>query len=113
MLDILMASPIDSPPGLQGASRITGGFIRGRAHGNVYNLADPIDFDQRLGRVMGKVHVYTSHGNPNNSDPYMSLKHEVTTSLAPVLKKLGNQYSPVKSKHIIIWIFFFLKKKIL
>ena len=80
---------------------MTGGFLRGQAHGNVYNFGDQMDVNQQLGCVMGKVHVYTTHGNPDNLSPYMSLKHEVTTCLAPVLKKLGKQYSPVKSKYII------------
>ena len=94
-----MDSPPDSPSHLQGASRTTGGILHGRALGNVYNLADNTDFDQQPGRIMGKVHIYTNHGNPDDSHPHMSLKHEVTGTLAPVLEKLGTQYSPVKSMY--------------
>jgi hypothetical protein len=94
-----MASPPDSPSYLQGASHTTGGILRGRALGNVYNLADEISFDQQPGPVMGKVHIYTSLENPGDSNPHMSLKHEVTGTLAPVLEKLGTQYSPVKSMY--------------
>jgi hypothetical protein len=91
--DVLMASP----PRLQGASRTTGGILRGRALGNVYNFADHTDVVAQQGKVIGKVHVYTTHGNPDESKPYMMLKHEVTHRLTPILKKLGNQYSPIKS----------------
>ena len=107
-----MKSPPDSPSRLQGASRTTGGFVRGRAHGNVYNFGDSMNVNQQLGRVKGKVHVYTEHGNPDNVDPFMSLRHEVTPSLGTVLKKLGKQYSPVKSQYIItifIYLFKYLK----
>jgi hypothetical protein len=92
-----MAGSPDSPIHLQGASRMTGGIFRGRALGNNYNMADSMDFDHRRSKVVGKVHVYNTHGNPDDLEPYLSLKHEVTQTLAPVLKKLGNQYSPVKS----------------
>jgi hypothetical protein len=50
--------------------------------------------------------VFQSHGNPDASEPYMTLSHHVTPTLGPVLKKLGNQYSPVSSKSLIkinIW----------
>ena len=101
-----MTSPPASPLRLQGASHTTGGFLRSQALGNVYNLADEMEIDGKLEGSQicqaGKVHVYTSHCHPSNSKPYLSLKHPVTKSLAPVLEKLGIQYSPVKSKCIII-----------
>ena len=90
-------SPPQSPPGRHGASRTTGGILRGNALGNVYNFGDRMDVDNPQGKVFGKVHVYTTHGDPTNSKPYMVLKHEVTNRLTPILKKLGNSYSPVKS----------------
>lgn len=105
-LDTLMASPPHSPPRLQGASRMTGGILRGRALGNVYNFGDRMDVDSQHGKIMGKVHIYTTHGNPDDSNPYMMLKHEVTNRLGPILKKLGNSYSPVKSAFIYVFIFF-------
>ena len=89
---------MDSPPDnlflLQGASRTTGGIICGRAHGNVYNFADGVDFEQQPGLVMGRVHVYTGH---KDSHPEMTMKHKVTRTLAPVLQNLAMKYSPVKS----------------
>ena len=47
-----------------------------------------------------KFFVFRSHGNPNSSDPYMTFNHPVTPTLAPVLKKLAKQYSPVSSKSL-------------
>jgi hypothetical protein len=47
-----------------------------------------MDVDTQQGKIMGRVHVYTTHGNPDDSNPYMMLKHEVTNHLGPILKKL-------------------------
>lgn len=96
-----MASPPHSPPRLHGASRTTGGILRGRALGNVFNFGDGMNVDHQNSKVVGTVHIYTTHGNPKELKPYMTLKHEVTNHIAPILKKLGNSYSPVKS-----WFFF-------
>ncbi len=65
-----------------------------------------MDVNSQQGKMMGKVHIYTTHGNPDDSNPYMMLKHEVTNHLGPILKKLGNSYSPVKSVFIRSFIFF-------
>ena len=92
-----MTSPPHSPPHLHGASRTTGGILRGRAIGNVFNFGDHMDVDHQNTKVVGTVHIYTMHGNPEELKPYMMLKHEVTNCIAPILKKLGNSYSPVKS----------------
>lgn len=101
-----MTSPLQSPPQLQGASCTMGGILRNWAVGNVYNLADEMEIDGGFEDSqicpVGKVHVYTTHCNLSDSKPYLLLKHPVTKSLTPVLKKLGIQYSPVKSKCYII-----------
>ena len=92
-----MASPPCSPPCLHGASRTTGGILRGRALGNIFNFGDGMNVDDQNSKVVGTIHIYTTHGNPEESKPYMTLKHEVINHIAPILKKLGNSYSPVKS----------------
>jgi hypothetical protein len=56
-----------------------------------------MDINTKPGKVVDKVHVYTTHGNPEDLKPYMALKHEVTNHLAPILRKLVNSYLPVKS----------------
>jgi len=99
-----MASPPTSPSrvDLQGASRMTGGILRGRAQGNVYNIADAMPDDAIFtGPVKGNVHIYNVHGNPDSMEPYMLVKHDVTPNIGPVLKKLAAQYSPVRSKLLI------------
>ena len=84
---------------LQGASSVTGGVLRGRAQGNVYNMADKIKADDFVTKdVTGKVHIFRLHGNPENMEPYMTVKTKVTNTLGPILKKLGAQYSPIRSK---------------
>ena len=87
-----------SPEPLQGASRTEGGIFRGRATGNVVNMADldeqpaePHPRD-RTGRVL----FFTSR-DPD-ARPHLSMRHLVTPSLHSILSDLGNQYSPVRSK---------------
>jgi len=92
-----MASPPCSPPCLHGASHTTGGILCGQVLGNIFNFGDGMNVDDQNSKVVGTIHIYTTHGNPKESKPYMILKHEVTNHIAPILKKLGNSYSPVKS----------------
>jgi hypothetical protein len=100
-IDVQMRSLPSSPSqGLQGASRIIGGTIRGRAHGNVFNFADGPDIfcnevDVRWN--VGKVLLYTSMGDPETMKPAMSLKHEVSATLGPVLAKLAKRYMRINS----------------
>ena len=46
-------------PELQGASQIIGGHIRGRAHGNVYNVGDGYESTPNIVKKSGKVHIFT------------------------------------------------------
>jgi hypothetical protein len=97
-IDIKMASPPCSPSHmLQGASRITGGILRGRALGNIFNFADTTPTEDQDGPMMGKVLIYKDHGVPSQTTPFMSLKHEVTRHLAPILHKLTTRY-PILSR---------------
>ena len=99
-LDIHMLSPPLSPTmDLQGASRITGGILRGRALGNVYNNADAdLISGSGLERRMGRVQFYTSPADPTTTNPDFELDHEVTPRLTKVLRALVRKYSPVRSK---------------
>ena len=105
-IDFQMRSPPSSPSeGLQGALRITGGTIRGRARGNVFNFADGPDMfcDEVGGRPkVGKVLLYTSMGDPETTKPAMSLKHEVSPTLAPVLAKLAKRYTRINSMFFLL-----------
>src|ERR1700679_1237244 len=97
--DVPMISPPVSPPRdvLQGASRTTGGVLRGRAYGNVFNHAD-VEDERHVGPRKGKVLVYQSHKDPMIHKADMSITLEVTSQLKPVLKSLARKYSPVRSK---------------
>ena len=99
VLDVHMVSPPVSPPriALQGASRMTGGVLRGRAYGNIFNHADGED-EIRLEPRKGKVLVYHLPRDPTIHKPDMSITSEVTSQLKPVLTTLARKYSPVRSK---------------
>jgi hypothetical protein len=86
-------------PELQGASRTTGGTIRGRAPGNVFNFADADNNaapEQVWSRVMGRVLVYDDRSL--GAEPYFTIKNEVTPSLKAVLMHLNEKHSPIRSK---------------
>ena len=111
--DVRMKSPPASPPvspprfELGGASRVTGGILRGRAYGNIYNHADAEMVFGSESRI-GKVHIYTSRVDPTLVKPDMVLKHKVTPELKPILTALARGYSPVRSKLFNIFLFILL-----
>src|ERR1700676_3008792 len=81
---------------LQGASRVTGGILHGRAQGNVFNNADAdIALDPGFKHCVGQVQVYTTYADPAITKPHMELKHQVTPKLQQVLRVLSRKYSPV------------------
>lgn len=102
-IDITMCSPPNSPPRLYGASRTTGGIIRGHALGNTLNAADICDqVTENLFPVPGKVLVYSSADDPANLNaeqmkPTLFIKHLVTPTIQPVLLKISRRFSPIQS----------------
>lgn len=106
LVDVHMVSPPTSPSrNLQGASRTSGGIIRGRALGNVFNLADTSDLQMDLDltlAVPGKVYIYESVSDsvtldPTKVKPKRIIKTDVSRTIEPVLTKLGRKYSPIRS----------------
>ncbi|MGB8538604.1 MAG: hypothetical protein WCD57_19430 [Acidobacteriaceae bacterium] len=104
-----MISPTNSPIRplrLEGSSRVTGGFSRGHALGNVFNFADAEDvaMDNTIGSAEGKVLLYFSNQNPADvnfeAKPSASFKHEVVSTVKPVLKAISGKFSPIKSKPV-------------
>lgn len=94
-----MASPPASPSyNLQGASRTTGGYSRGRALGNTLNHADFSDILDTKEIRKGKVYIYTTRSDPPALKPYMVYKHDVVSHLGPILKSLSRDFSPPRSK---------------
>jgi hypothetical protein len=53
-----------------------------------------LDFGQQPAQIKGRVEIYTGH---KDSHLEMTIKHEVTKTLAPILENLAIKYSPVKS----------------
>ena len=79
-----MTSPSSSPgPALQGLSHTTGGHMRGRATGNVFNFADAGNDNNLETPVlrMGKVHIYNSLFDSIVVKPFQILKINVQFSL--------------------------------
>jgi hypothetical protein len=90
-----------SNPPLAGSSRTTGGILRGKAHGNTYNIGDLKELaDDSLGQALGKVLVYRPGQDPLVHKPQMTLKAKVGGKLRPVMDELAARYSPIKSKSI-------------
>jgi hypothetical protein len=90
---------------LQGASHTTGGIFRGRAMGNVYNIGDTweaADTAVASGPVMGRVLLYNSHDI--DAKPVISIMHAVTPILKPVLRKLADRYSPIRSEFVLLFV---------
>jgi hypothetical protein len=93
-----MQSPPDSPAhNLQGASCVTGGFARGRAVGNVFNFADGVDIKSDPPEIYckGKVLLYDTNGDMDKIKPKLSMKHEVISTLGPILSTLKKRYPKI------------------
>lgn len=88
-----------NPFPLLGASTTTEGVLRGKAGGNVFNMADaekPINTG--LGALFGKIFIYKSGDDPSSVKPQMVLKTEVDNHMASVLTEVGELYTPPRSK---------------
>jgi hypothetical protein len=93
-----------NPPPLHGSSSTTEGILRGRAQGNVFNVADAEKgLEAGLGTPIGKVKIYRPGEDPSSLKPQMVLKSEVTQTMGPLLTELGELYSPVKSESFILF----------
>ena len=94
-------------PDLQGASRTTGGILRGHARGNTFNIADADETAaHRLQpEYYGRVLVYESKAA--DAKPVFTIKHHVTPHLKPVLIELGRKHSPIRSKFICHYLALF------
>jgi hypothetical protein len=110
LTDVPMLSPPTTPSqNLQGASRMTGGFTRGRALGNMFNVADAADYEMDIDMMLsipGKVYIYESSSelvdlDPNTVKPLRVLKTDVSRTIAPVLTKLARKYSPIRSVFLL------------
>src|SRR6266550_1945900 len=96
-------SRMGSPPPLEGASHTTGGILRGKAAGNVFNHGDSAEIYQEPIVVKGLLKIYTALvESASQVKPTMVLKINVFTTMAPLLKKLSDHYPTVKCKFNIL-----------
>jgi len=90
---------------LQGASRTTGGFIRGKATGGHFKWGDASQFvdhgSELQSAPLGKVLLYASRDEDAN--PHLSINTQTVNQLPPILKKLSAKYSPIRSKCIVLY----------
>ena len=103
-IDIRMSN---SPPPPHGSSRMTGGILHGHALGNASNAANFNDALDLFYPIPGKVLVYSSNQDPanlsvQNMKPTTFIRHDVTSSIQPVLSKVAEKYSPVRSELFLI-----------
>ena len=110
---------VDMDLDLRGASRMTGkkliliftqsnqligGFIWGKAAGNIFNVADmsPVnELRNKLPFEIGKVKLYISTGNPEHLDitkmyPAIIAEAPISETIQLVLEALADNYSPVQ-----------------
>ena len=91
------------PPPPHGSSRMTGGILCGRALGNASNAADYDDALDVFYPIPGKVLVYSSNQDSanltvQNMKPTTFIRHDVTSSIQPILAKVAEKYSPIQSE---------------
>jgi hypothetical protein len=88
---------------LEGASHVMGGIFRGKAMGNIPDMADleQEHMYQPMPQEKGKVLLYTS--SDHDAAP-MSMNHPVGEKLSSVLHGLGKLYSPMRKANPHIYV---------
>lgn len=90
---------------LQGASRVTGGILRGNALGSHLNWGDASQLmhnePEFQSAPMGKVFLFSSRDE--DARPHLSITTQTASQLSPILKKLSAKYSPIRSKCILLY----------
>jgi len=109
-MDISNLAPPEKEAPANGSSRSTGGILRGRALGNVFNIGDPFDdIPQDVAPLSrGRVNVTIVPQPPSdviieNPTSHLKVVSPCYDTLGPLLKKVAKSYSPVRSKYLIIY----------
>ena len=90
---------------LQGASHTVGGHIRGRALGNVFNIADGDKGAHEHATHMGKVHLFTDIGAYGRGEPSCNFTIPINFTLKPILHDIAKKWPPIASK--LPWFYYF------
>jgi len=108
-MDISNLAPPEKEAPANGSSRSTGGILRGRALGNVFNIGDPFDdIPQDVAPLArGRVNVTIVQQPPSdviieNPTSHLKVVSPCYDTLGPLLKKVAKSYSPVRSKYLNI-----------
>ena len=96
-----------------GSSRSTGGVIRGKAHGNTFNMGDvdAVWDDMNVysanpaeKSVPGKIHTYISSLNPSevnmNQSSFVTKVHDINKcqTIQEIVRRSSEDYSPIRRK---------------
>ncbi|EDQ98539.1 uncharacterized protein LACBIDRAFT_299202 [Laccaria bicolor S238N-H82] len=110
--DVVMASPPKMKIPAYGSSRSTGGVIRGKAHGNTFNMGDAdavwddmnvLSYNPAEKPVPGKIHTYISDLNPPEVDTsqssFVTKVHDISKcqTIQDIVRHSSEDYSPIRS----------------
>ena len=110
-----MASPEKAIPAY-GSSRSTGGILRGRAHGNTFNMADAGDVWDDINiysaqkAEKGKIFLYISDLNTQEIDvtrPSFTVTiHDINKyqTIQHVIERGSRDYSPIRRKLLYLLV---------
>ncbi|RDB28249.1 hypothetical protein Hypma_001559 [Hypsizygus marmoreus] len=90
---------------LLGSSKVTGGIIRGRAIGNVFNMADKADMsiDPSAQRPLRGI-VKAFNSRDTDAKAMATSRHDLGSDLGPILRKLAVDLSPIRHNNSRIYI---------
>ena len=101
---------------LMGSSRTTGGFIRGRARGNIPKHADFYTVNNESDvPVKGEIYLYLTDQYPRNvnfeflrGESDLVVMVNVAKSMAPILHMVAHKFSVIKSVYnLFIYLFIY------
>lgn len=115
-----MASPPKMKIPAYSSSRSTGGVIRGKAHGNTFNMGDADAVWDNINMfsdnpaekpVPGKIHTYVSDLNPSEVDisqsSFVTKVHDINNcqTVQDIVQRSSQDYSPIRRKlsYIFLW----------
>ena len=118
IIDVVMLSPPKTKIPAYGSSRSSGGVIRGKAHGNTFNMGDVnavwddmnVFSDNPAEKpVPGKIHTYVSDLNPSEIDisqlSFVTKVHDINKcqTIQEIVHHSFEDYSPIRRKLLYIF----------
>ncbi|EDR02990.1 uncharacterized protein LACBIDRAFT_307791 [Laccaria bicolor S238N-H82] len=110
-IDLSNLAPPETEVPANGSSRSTGGILRGRAVGNLFNIGDSIyDAPQEVRPLSnGRINITIVQQPPSdvvidNATSHLNVKSPCFETLGPLLKKVAKSYSPVRNHNYRVYI---------